>query len=146
MRKAARAIIIEGSKVLLMQRDKDGHRYFTLVGGSINDKETVEQALQREVKEETGLDVTKARLVYFEEHPEPHNEQYIFLCEVAPHEEVALQTTSEEAFMNKVDINIHTPVWIEKESFSRVPFRTIQLQEALNEALKKGFPDKPVKL
>jgi len=146
MGKAARAIVIEGNKILVMHRNKHGSQYFTLVGGRVNDNETIEQALVREVKEETGLEVIRARLVFVEEHPAPYNEQYIFLCEVAPHESVAIQDTSEEGFMNRIDINIHKPLWSELSSFSKLPFRTPQLLDAITEALKKGFPEEPRKL
>src|SRR5262249_55189295 len=109
MAQAARAIIIEGDKTLVMHRNKYGSEYFTLVGGRVADGETTEQALMRELKEETGLDVTAARLVFIEEHPEPYNQQYIYLCEVAPHADVAVQETSEEGFMNRLDSNVHKP-------------------------------------
>lgn len=146
MRKAARAIIIEDGKILVMHRNKYGEEYYTLVGGRVQEGETVEAALKREVKEETGLDITDARLVYVEEHPEPYNQQYIYLCQVADHDDVAIQDTSEEGFMNKISINVHRPVWAEASSFGKLNFRTPQLQIAIVDALKKGFPSQPVKL
>lgn len=146
MGKAARAIIIEGDKILVMHRNKHGSQYFTLVGGKANDAETMEQALVREVKEETGMHVLRARLVYTEEHAAPYNDQYIFLCEVAPHEAIAIQETSEEGFMNKISINTHQPLWAQLESFSKLPFRTPQLQDAIVMGVKKGFPAEPIKL
>src|ERR1700752_5055992 len=69
MGKAARAIIIQNNKILLMRHNKQGGDYYTLIGGPIKDGESPEQALVREVKEESGLDVTNARLVFIEEHP-----------------------------------------------------------------------------
>jgi ADP-ribose pyrophosphatase YjhB (NUDIX family) len=146
MGKAARAIIIENDKLLVMYRNKYGSEYFTLVGGRAQEHETTEAALVREVREETGLQVTAARLVYIEEHAEPYNEQYIYLCEVAPHADIAIEDASEEGFMNKLDMNIHAPYWIRTKSFSELSFRTPQLQQAIVTALKKGFPQTPVKL
>ncbi|HSX06584.1 MAG TPA: NUDIX hydrolase [Candidatus Saccharimonadia bacterium] len=146
MTKAARAIIIEGDRVLVMHRNKYGSEYFTLVGGRLNGDETPEQALIREVKEETGFDVTNQRLVYVEEHPARYNDQYIFLCEVAPHGDVAIQEASEEGLMNRMMTNIHRPLWVGASSFASLPFRTIQLQNAIATALTKGFPKEPVKL
>jgi ADP-ribose pyrophosphatase YjhB (NUDIX family) len=146
MGKAARAIIIEDNKLLVMHRNKQGSQYFTLVGGRVNEGESLEQTLVRELKEETGLDVTEARLVFTEEHPEPYNEQYIYLCKVAPHADVAIQDTSEEAFLNKIDVNVHKPLWVEAKTFASLPFRTPQLQTAILQALKKGFPKEPIKL
>lgn len=146
MADAARAIIIENSNLLLMHRDKDGKQYFTLVGGRVGEHETPEQAVVREVKEETGLDITSSRLVYFEDHAPPHNRQYIFLCQVAPHSAIAIQDTSEEALLNQLSTNYHKPMWVTVASFPHLSFLTMQLQQAIVTALKKGFPDTPVKL
>jgi len=146
MANAARAIIIEDGKMLLMHRNKNGKQYFTLVGGRLQDQEAPEQALAREVKEETGLDVVKCRLVYLEEHSEPYNNQYIFVCELAPHGEAVIQSTSEEALLNRISTNIHQPVWVDVASFSGLPFLTMNLQAVIAKALKKGFPAEPTKL
>lgn len=129
-----------------MYRNKQGSEYYTLVGGYVNEGESIEQALVREVKEETGLDVTAGRLVFTEKHLPPRNDQYIFLCEVGPNDGIAIQDTAEEAFMNKIDINIHKPLWVEIGAFSRLPFFTIQLQKAIVESLQQGFPPAPVEL
>ena len=130
-----------------MRRDKESSQYYTLVGGRINDGEVPEQALAREVKEETGLNVTSARLVFIEQHPAPYNEQYIFLCTVAPHDAVAIQEASEEELLNRLGFNSHTPVWASLSVFPKLHFVTPQLQTALIEALKKKrFPEQPVRL
>lgn len=146
MRKAVRAVIIEDNKILVMHRNKFGSQYYTLVGGRVNDDESLEQALVREVKEETGLTVTAARLLYVEKHPEPYNEQYIYLCNVAPHDSVAIQEGSEEGIMNSYDMNTHAPLWVGPGAFANLPFRTPQRHEALMKAFKKGFPKEPVEL
>ena len=146
MRKAVRAIIIEDNKVLVMHRNKYGSQYYTLVGGQVHENESLEQALVREVQEETGLTVTAARLVYSESHPQPYNEQYIYLCNVGPHSDVAIQEGSEEGEMNQYDMNTHKPFWVGPQAFANLPFRTPQLQEAIVKAFKKGFPKEPVQL
>ncbi len=147
MRKAARAIVIEGDKILVMHRNKEGSKYYTLVGGRVNDGETIEQGLVREIKEETDLDVISYQLVYIELHPAPYNEQYIYLCRVAPHgNEIAVQDSSEEGIMNKHGANTHTPLWAYTGSFKNIPFRTPQLQEAILHGIKKGFPKNPINL
>lgn len=146
MRKAARAIIIENGKILVMHRNKHGSQYFTLVGGRAEETEQPLDTLAREVREEAGLTVTSARLVYYEDHPAPYNEQFIFLCEVAPHGEIAVQDWSEEGQMNRLGANMHTLMWVELSAFPKLPFRTPQLQHAIAEALKKGFPSEAVSL
>ncbi len=146
MAKAARAIIIESGRLLLMHRNKYGTKYFTLIGGRVNEDESTEDALVREVKEETGLNVTKFKLMFVEEHTSPYNEQYIYLCEVAPYDLISLQADSEEALMNKLELSTHEPVWVEQKKFSEIPFRTIQLQEAIIKGIAKGFPTEPARI
>jgi len=146
MGKAARAIIIEDDKLLVMKRIKQGIEYYTLVGGKLNGGETPEQAVVREVKEETGLDITSARLVFTETHREPYNDQSIFLCEVAPHGAVAVQEHSEEGLMNRIDINVHSPEWVRASFFPRLAFNTMKLQTAISDSLKNGFPKEPTAL
>lgn len=146
MGKAARAIIVENGKLLVMHRDKHGSEYYTLVGGRLAGHETPEQALVREVKEETGLDVTAARLVFTEEHPEPYNSQYIFLCQIADHNGAAVHKASEEGFMNRMGMNIHTPQWVDINALPRIQFRTPALHQALIRAFKDGFPKEAIKL
>lgn len=146
MGKAARAIIIENDKFLVMYRNKYGSEYYTLVGGRVHENESIGEALVREVREETGLQITSGQLVYTEAHAEPYNEQYIYLCTVAPHGDIDIDEASEEGFMNKLDMNIHKPYWIQTKSFANLQFRTPQLQQAIVTALKKGFPKEPLKL
>lgn len=51
----SRAIIINNDKILLMHRRKNGEEYFVLPGGGVEEGETPEEAVKREVYEETGL-------------------------------------------------------------------------------------------
>jgi 8-oxo-dGTP pyrophosphatase MutT (NUDIX family) len=53
----SRALIIDKEKVLLLHRFKNGKEYFVLPGGHIEENETEEEALIREIKEETNLDI-----------------------------------------------------------------------------------------
>jgi 8-oxo-dGTP diphosphatase len=57
-------IIIKDDKILLMRRVKNGQKYYVFPGGSIENNETVEDALEREIKEETGLFVRSNRKLF----------------------------------------------------------------------------------
>lgn len=146
MKQAARAIIFNGDRILVMFRNKYGSTYYTLVGGRVDEGETPEQAVVREVKEETGMDVTTSRQVFIEDHPEPYNKQTIFLCQVSNPNNIAVQENSEEGLMNKLDANIHTPMWVDLKAFETLAFRTPYLQKAILNSIKIGFPNSPIKI
>ena len=50
-------IIIENDKILLIRRFKNGLEYYVFPGGSVEDNETVEDALEREMREELSLKI-----------------------------------------------------------------------------------------
>jgi ADP-ribose pyrophosphatase YjhB (NUDIX family) len=62
MRPGTNAIIFNDSGELLLERRSD-NGFWGLPGGAMEIGESVEQAVKREVFEETGLDVTVGRLV-----------------------------------------------------------------------------------
>lgn len=132
--------------MLVMHRNKYGSEYFTLVGGRVTDDETIEQGLVRQVKEETGMQVTGAQLVFVEEHAAPYDEQYIYLCAVASFDNVAIQDGSEEGRLNRLSMNVHQLSWVRLNAFAKLSFRTPHLQTAIMKALEEGFPDRPQKI
>ncbi len=81
------AIIQRNGKILLGRKKKDVGPYpntWRLPGGGVEEGETLEDAIRREVKEETGLKVVSLEKIGFDEDNEPdkHGEMthYIFLA------------------------------------------------------------------
>ncbi len=74
------AVILEDGKVLLgRRRDID---WWNLPGGGMEPGETVDEALRREVREETGLEVGIERLVGVYSKPQKQEVVLTFLCRV----------------------------------------------------------------
>jgi ADP-ribose pyrophosphatase YjhB (NUDIX family) len=68
MRVRVTGIVIEDGRLLLLNQDTDTGRSWSLPGGKLEDSETLAEALVREMKEETGLDVEPGRLLYVCDH------------------------------------------------------------------------------
>lgn len=80
-KQTARAIIFNTEGELLMvERHKAGEHYFVLPGGHVDEGETPEQAVIREVREETGLGVAVQKLLYTSRDDKFHNDQRFYLC------------------------------------------------------------------
>jgi ADP-ribose pyrophosphatase YjhB (NUDIX family) len=77
-RVAVSGIIIEEGKVLLCRRRDIG--WWNLPGGGMEVAETVDEALQREVREETGLEVEVGRLVAVYSKPQKQEVVLAFCC------------------------------------------------------------------
>lgn len=64
MKTAARVIILNQGKILLIHRIKSDQEYYVLPGGSIEKGENHQQAAIREIKEETNFDITLDKLLW----------------------------------------------------------------------------------
>ena len=80
IRCASKAVIIHNDSVLLNQcRDESGRIYYDLPGGGQQVYESLEEAVVREVKEETGYDIKVSRFIALAEEictEETLREQY----------------------------------------------------------------------
>ena len=57
-------ILIQDGKILLLNQDVENLRQWSLPGGTVEEGETLEQALVREMHEETGLRVSVGDFLY----------------------------------------------------------------------------------
>ncbi len=125
-----------------MNRNKFGTVYDTLPGGNIELNETPEQALYREVHEETMVTFTNPRLVFIEHSDAMYGDQYIFLCDYVDGEP-RLHPQSEEEHINKLGQNLYRPMWLPLNKLQAAPFLSDKLQAKLQHCLTNGWPQRP---
>lgn len=104
------AMIVMNKSLLLLRRRNDPARgQWWFAGGRIRKGESLEEALFREVKEETGLDVTAHKLVnlYSRVFPERHDIAIVFLCKCRGGKVVLNDEHSEHKLFKKVPIDLH---------------------------------------
>lgn len=143
MRAAARAIIIKDDTLLVTHRNKFGMEYDILIGGGVDFGETLEQALYRELKEESGVQVANSRLVFIERAGDPYGTQYIFLCDYVSGEP-ALSKSSMEYSINAMGKNLYQPIWLPLKDLPQAEFRSERLKQAILRSLKSGWPKEPL--
>jgi ADP-ribose pyrophosphatase YjhB (NUDIX family) len=100
------AIITEGNRVLLaLRRDVD---WWNLPGGGMEAGETVEQAIHREVLEETGLEVEVERVTGVYSKPQKNEIALVMRCRVLKGEVEASEEARECRFFAPDDLPSNT--------------------------------------
>lgn len=101
------AVIVRNHKVLLLERPKDDFMggIYELPSGEVEDKESLDVALYREVEEETGLKIREIKkyLGYFdyESKSGKRTRQFIFLVTVEEPLEIRLKEHENYAWVDK---------------------------------------------
>lgn len=99
LRASGRALIIEDGRILLSEFDDATGLHYNLPGGGVEPGETVREALIREVREETCLEVEVGRMLFaLEYEPErnrgwagpTHHISLVFECRARPGSEARL--------------------------------------------------------
>jgi len=83
MEKTARAIIIDDKGLMTLYREKvmDGKKniYYAIPGGHVEDDETPEEAVIRELREELNIEIEIIRLLGIEKN-DGKKDDYYFYC------------------------------------------------------------------
>lgn len=103
------AVILKDNKILLMHRKKNGEEYWVFPGGGVEDTETAEEGIIREVKEETNLDVLECKLAFIAYNEAVKREEPFYLCKVS---DGTPEIVGEEKEKNSPD-NWYQLEWVE---------------------------------
>ena len=87
-------LVEDGNKILLQNRKKDDWQGYTLPGGHVERDESFVDAVIREMKEETGLDIKNPILVGVKQFPIKYGRYVVFLFKTNEFEGV-LQSSNE---------------------------------------------------
>lgn len=134
----ASGVCIHDNKILLIHRinleKRQGEQeYYVIPGGGVEDGESIEDAVIREVKEETNVDVTVDKLFY---ELDDFNQKgglekyYCYLC-VFVNGEAKLREDSEEAKEMKAGVHFYKPAWIDLTSLKNVTLYPTPLKAKL---------------
>ncbi|OGZ29928.1 MAG: hypothetical protein A2931_00985 [Candidatus Niyogibacteria bacterium RIFCSPLOWO2_01_FULL_45_48] len=135
------AVVINGGKVLIMHRIKNGKEYYNFPGGGVEKGETVEQAVLREVKEETSLEIKIEKPLYHHIY-DNGGEQFFYLCRYVSGEP-KLDEGNELRDMQKGGANYYEPVWYEIGKISQLLFYPLEIKDWFLKDVKSDFKNTP---
>src|SRR3989344_5144415 len=105
------AIIIRDDKVALIHRKKEGRDYWVFPGGGVEDGETSQEPVIREIQEELSLKGKVIKLLFSVESYPGGNKDPYFLCSVDS-DEIKLGGPERE---RQSEENWYGPQWVEFE-------------------------------
>ena len=141
MRPRAAVILLQGERIALIERHRQGRHYIVFPGGKIEKGETPGEAAKREVKEELGLDVTIHQMVA--EVWYQGSAQYYFLADVSGGQ-FGHGTGSEMNSLPGSEKGTYLPVWMPVAEILKQPVLPKLVAEFVQRSLCKGWPEDPL--
>ncbi|MBI4760116.1 MAG: NUDIX hydrolase [Chloroflexota bacterium] len=144
MRTRAGIVLVEDSKVALIERHRAGLDYFVFPGGGVDEGETPEQAAVREAKEELGLDVTVKKKVA-EIHFDLSVQIYFLVEKVGGEFGSGTGEEFTDADPDNPEEGIYIPIWMPLEELRRHDnVYPAGVKELLLKAQTDGWPEEPL--
>ncbi len=119
-------------------RNKDYQEYYTFPGGHLEEGETLEEGVIREIKEEFGINVKVEKKLYELENSRVNMKEYFFLCEYVNGE---FGTGDGEEFSNNPeykDSGEYIPEIVKRENISNLIVLPLEIKEKFVQDLQKG--------
>ena len=118
-------------------RNKEYQEYYTFPGGHLEEGETLEEGVIREIKEEFGIDIKVIKKLYELENNKLNMKEYFFLCEYIGGE---FGTGDGEEFSNNPkykDSGEYIPEVVAKESISELTLLPLEIKEKFVQDLQE---------
>ena len=135
------AIIVDNGKILLMHRINNGKEYHVFPGGGVENGETVEQAVLREVKEETSLEIKIEKMLYHHIYDD-NTEHFCYLCRYISGDP-KLGDGNEARDMKESNANFYNPVWYEIKGLPQLLLYPLEIRDWFIEDTKTNFENVP---
>jgi mutator protein MutT len=130
------AILIKKDEVLLIHR-KNKKEYFVFSGGGVEIGETTEEAVIREMLEETTIEIKINKLLYHHIY-DNDTEQYFYLCDyVKGTPKLAENSEEKEKMLEGKDF--YDPKWIKIEELKNMLVYPLEIRDLLMEDYKNNF-------
>ena len=132
------AIVVRGEQILLMHRVNYGKEYWVFPGGGVEAGETVEQAVARELREETSMEVRVEKLLYHHIYDDG-SEQFFYLCAPVSGEPRLAADSQEAADMAAGRDNFYEPGWYDVADLAKLLLYPLEIRDWFLADFAAGF-------
>lgn len=136
MRRTVRAIIIEKELVLAVKRVKNNETYWVFPGGGVEENENDKYALDRECKEELGVNVEVGDLFFQCEYDNPQfgkQDEYFYISKIIDGE---LGTGDGPEFQENAKYEGTREIeWLKIKNIERYNIRPSKIKSKLNKKI-----------
>ena len=134
-KKRAGGVCIYDNKILLMhrinlERVAGEQEYYVIPGGGVEDGETVEQAVVRELDEETSVMVSTGELILKRYVTETDRDEYYYVCTYVSGEPKLREDTNEFEEM-KLGVHFYKPMWLALSEINNVTIYPVEIKDIL---------------
>lgn len=134
-RTRAVAILVKGDEVLLIHR-RNSREYYVFPGGGVEGGESIEQAVLRELKEETSITAETIKLLLHTSNDETEN--YVYLCRYVSGEP-RLDDNAPEKQKIADGGEYYNPLWIKLSDLKNMPVYPLEARDQFIEGFKNEF-------
>ncbi len=142
-------MVLRGDALLVMFRRRDGREYYTFPGGMVEEGESSEETVVREIAEETSIAVTVERLcyeLYWSGDISRNAREYFYLCTYT-HGEPALAAESIERKINDSEKNFFEPRLVTISDLQKdIPLFPTEVAVRFFHDIVHGFQQMPLRI
>ena len=138
-RLSARAMIItKDAQCILIHRKWRGREYFVTPGGGVEDSESLEDALKREVHEEVGImvEVQEQLLDITKQVDDRESRQVLFVCK---HLDGEIGTGTDASMLNLNPSDFSEVVLVSYQTAQKINIVPIEVKEVILQQMKQGW-------
>lgn len=135
------AILIKDGKILLIKRKKSEEKFWVFPGGGKEDNETPEEAVVREVEEETSIICKTDKLLYTHELKDLGHRHLFYHCKYVSGNP-KLGNYNEAKTMKNED-QTYEPVWININELPNLLLYPLEIRDWLVRDYPTNFKDTP---
>ncbi|MFA6585818.1 MAG: NUDIX domain-containing protein [Candidatus Paceibacterota bacterium] len=133
------AILIRNDEILLIHR-VNKKEYFVFPGGRVEEGEKIEQAVLRELREETTIEAKINKLLYKHIYDD-NSEQYFYLCDYIKGEpKLSEDSIEKKKMLDGTDFyGSISPLWVKIEELKNMLVYPLEIRDLLVEDFKSKF-------